>query len=93
MGTNANGYEIRLTLLQLAKDMLFDEWRAQEHVRNTLSGGEVDGEITKDHAISARRPPSPTDIQGLAMELYEFVQRKDAPPRNPALGTDYFGGP
>lgn len=91
MGTNANGYEIRLQLLQMAKDMLFDQWHAQEHVRSSLPAGEVDVDVPAEAIMNFRSPPSPTDIQALAMELYGFVQRKDAPLRNPSIPDDHFG--
>ena len=66
----ATGYEIRHSLLNEAKDILFEKWHQE-------------CEVLKRNADLGQRkldpyPPAPTaaEIKALAEELYEFVQRK-----------------
>lgn len=92
----SNGYEIRVQLLEMAKEMLFSQWQAQEHVRSTTPPSDDYDDVPADMLYRMRRPPSPEDIQALAMDLYKFVQRKDggvAPSDGPAVQPDFYGGP
>ena len=66
----ATGYDIRYSLLNDAKNMLFEKWHheVETHRYNATSKNEVMGQL----------PASPTaaEIKALAEDLYEFVQRK-----------------
>ena len=66
----ATGYEIRHSLLNEAKNILFEKWHAECEIiqRNA--------ELAKQ-PISAFPPgPNAAEIKALAEDLYEFVQRK-----------------
>ena len=66
----ATGYEIRHSLLNEAKSILFEKWHTEcEIIRRNA-------ELAKQ-PISAFPPgPNAADIKALAEDLYEFVQRK-----------------
>jgi hypothetical protein len=66
----SSGYEIRYSLLNDAKKMLYEKWTS-------------DVEIIRFNAVVSNKtideipaPPSAEDIKALAQTLYEFVQQK-----------------
>lgn len=71
----SNGYEIRLTLLQMAKDMAYEKWHAEQNAAFHNANAEK-------VAVAAIAPPSFAEIEDLAVKLYGFVQNT-APVRQP----------
>jgi hypothetical protein len=66
----ATGYDIRYSLLNDAKGMLFEKWhRDVETIRHNAS-------IRNSAVETLPAPPTAAEIKALAEELYEFVQRK-----------------
>jgi hypothetical protein len=66
----ATGYEIRHSLLNEAKIMLFDQWHQEcDRLRRNAELAQTQLEQWPD-------APSASEIKALAEELYEFVQRK-----------------
>ena len=67
MGTNANGYEIRLQLIQMARDMAYEGWHSKgnEAMHNAQLG---------QQAVTLPEAPSFEEIEALAKKLYGFVQ-------------------
>ena len=66
----ATGYDIRYSLLNDAKGMLFEKWNQEcSRMRRNADLGQRQLEIY---------PPAPSaaEIKALAEDLYEFVQRK-----------------
>lgn len=97
---SANGYEIRMSLLSMAKDMLFEQWHAREHLfsQSKFAGVEdpqvagLDADTLREVEWANRRPPSPEDVQALALDLYRFVQSKNLDEaaialKNPSIGN------
>ena len=66
----ATGYDIRYSLLNDAKNMLFEKWN-HEVATHRYNANSKQSEM-------GRLPASPTaaEIKALAEDLYEFVQRK-----------------
>jgi hypothetical protein len=66
----ATGYDIRYSLLNDARNMLYEKWhRDIETIRyNAGLKNEQIGDLPE--------PPAAAQIKALADELYEFVQRK-----------------
>ena len=69
MGTNANGYEIRLQLLQMAKDQLFEAWHAKGN--EAMHNAQL-----RNEAVKHPEAPSFEEIETLAKKLYAFVQER-----------------
>lgn len=67
MGTNANGYEIRLTLLQMAKDMAYEKWHAAQNAA-------FHNASAAQSAVIPVEAPSFAEIEELARKLYGFVK-------------------
>lgn len=65
-----NGFELRYSLLQDARSILYDEWRNKCDV-------EFQSANRENRSPSAVDPPTSRQIKELAMDLYEFVQKKD----------------
>ena len=64
-----NGFELRYSLLQDARAIL-QEWRNKCDV-------EFQSADRESRAPAAVTPPTARQIKDLAMDLYEFVQKKD----------------
>jgi len=66
----ATGYDIRYSLLNDAKSMLFDKWHREcDRIRRNADLGQRQLE-----PLPAE--PTAAEIKALAEDLYEFVQRK-----------------
>ena len=66
----ANGYDIRYSLLNDAKSMLFEKWH-QDIATTRHNAG-----IKNEQISNLPEPPTAAQIKALADDLYEFVQRK-----------------
>jgi hypothetical protein len=66
---NSSGYDIRHSLLEKAKDMLFDEWHAKRETEAASATFENRGQV---------HVPAPTveEVKKMAESLYEFVCKK-----------------
>ena len=65
-----NGFELRYSLLQDARAILHEEWRNKCDV-------EFQSADRESRAPKVVSPPTARQIKELAMDLYEFVQKKD----------------
>ena len=65
-----NGFELRYSLLQDARSILHEEWRNKCDV-------EFQSADRENRTPNVVDPPTPRQIKELAMDLYEFVQKKD----------------
>jgi hypothetical protein len=66
----ATGYEIRHSLLNEAKGILFEKWHQEcDRMRRNADLGQRQLEPLPE-------APTVADIKALAEDLYEFVQRK-----------------
>jgi hypothetical protein len=69
-----NGYEIRLELLKMAKEMLEQDWHAQRELVMTDYHTRVDKGEGQVPAMPSFRPfPTETEIIAKARTLNEFV--------------------
>lgn len=69
----ATGYEIRHSLLNEAREMLYEKWRFDCDVLRR------NADLTKQPFCDLSGfppPPNAAEIKALAEDLYEFVQRK-----------------
>lgn len=65
-----SGYEIRHSLLNEARHMLYEKWnRDWEIIRRNH-------DLAQKPIESTPEPPTAAQIKALAEELYEFVQRR-----------------
>jgi len=66
----ATGYDIRYSLLNDAKNMLFEKWNQEVNALRY--------DASSKQSVIGQLPASPTaaEIKALAEDLYEFVQRK-----------------
>ena len=65
-----SGYEIRYSLLNDARNMLYEKWHQDiELIRRNH-------DIDRKPIESMPNPPTAAQIKALAEELYEFVQRR-----------------
>jgi hypothetical protein len=66
----ATGYDIRYSLLNDAKNMLFEKWNQEVNALRY--------DANSKQSVIGQLPASPTaaEIKALAEDLYEFVQRK-----------------
>lgn len=69
----SNGYEIRLTILQMARDMLYENWHAAQNA--VLHNAQLASE-----PVMPAAPPSFDEIETMAGKLYGFVQKNAAAP-------------
>ena len=69
MGTNVNGYEIRLQLIQMAKDQLHEAWYAKKD--EAMHNAQL-----RHEAVQLPAPPTFEEIETLAKKLYAFVQER-----------------
>lgn len=66
----ATGYEIRHSLLNEARETLYENWRsACEVIRRNA-------DLANQPLSGFPPPPTAAEIKALAEDLYEFVQRK-----------------
>lgn len=82
---STNGYEIRLELLKMAKEMLEQDWHAQREIALTEYNNRVGLAHAKaENAIDVELPSSPTlktfptesEIIAKARVLNEFINQK-----------------
>lgn len=66
----SSGYEIRHSLLNEARETLYENWRsACEVIRHNA-------DLVHQPIDEFPPPPTAAEIKALAEDLYEFVQRK-----------------
>ena len=71
---NKNPFEIRLEMLQLAKDYMDNAWTMNmEFTRNMFEQGKK----TAEEVETAMKPYSIEELMQKAQEMYSFVSKKD----------------
>ncbi len=82
--TNKNGFEIRLEVLKMAKEMMDQQYsEASNAYWNAIHSTAEKWNTSLDEAIkqmSSLTPPTmytPADIMSKAQELYGFVSKRD----------------
>lgn len=82
--TNKNGFEIRLEVLKMAKEMMDQQYsEASSAYWNAIHSTAEKWNTSLDEAIkqmSSLTPPmmyTPADIMSKAQELYSFVSKRD----------------
>jgi hypothetical protein len=66
----ATGYDIRYSLLNDAKNMLYEKWNHEVDMLRYNANSK------KEAMVQLPDPPTAAEIKALAEDLYEFVQRK-----------------
>ena len=82
----SNPFELRFKVLEMARDLCYTDYSAQENayfslvnsVDEAIRSGHVSDAETLMRKIDNLKPtsPSPDTIKDKAAELYEFVERK-----------------